>query len=238
MRITWLSFASRGDNIVETSKELFLNTLDVVCKRYPELITEEIIAEASKHGVDEIVSVLSNSFINEAGKPECYICYSTHECHLMSSPCACKTQKIHLRCLINMVKTNGRDCTTCKTYMNCQVDDQGRVAFPFLDIYPSPLFTGQYTFPTMLNQKIHYAAAYLCPRRLIELMGGMTKKEYDNYCENADYDALHMRAQSGALRLHNMPYTNLSRFNNAAGFMLVEYVFGSLHAAHYGSGQF
>jgi hypothetical protein len=133
-----------------------------------------------------------------------------------------------------VVETHGNKCTVCKASLGGKKDGRGRLNFPTLDIYQKPMFTNQYLRAEGIHQQLHFAIAYLCVSRATALLCEMTQADYLNYYNRADYYALHQRdTDTKCLILRDMPYTNLSRENNAKAFHLIEQMLADFHAAYY-----
>jgi hypothetical protein len=206
----------------------YLEILELLCKKCPDLITEKMVTYASDQRATSIVKVLTNYYIERDTDNICCICFSAHNSNLIDNTCLCKN-KIHLECLIELTKKHGSICKTCRGTNGAVLDPNGRMIFPFKDIYRYPLIN-RYLIIDDKNTKLHYAIAYLQADRVLDLLKNFTKEEYLEYYEKADGYALHNRAQgTGALTLKNMPYTNLSRDKNTARFSEIETILYDFH---------
>jgi len=209
--------------------ELYCQILNLIASKFPSSITERIIESQSSQRTTKIVEILTNHYIEPPGKEACCICFSSHgSSYLIDNTCFCKT-KIHVECLIKSVRKLGDKCKTCTHSYGSVVDSQGRLLFPFKDIYKLPLIN-QYVIATDTNLKLHYAIAYLQTDRMSDILMGFSSEDYFSYLQSADTYALHCRPDpNGPLKLLNTPYTNFSRNKCPEKFADVERMLEQVH---------
>ncbi|AYV79864.1 MAG: hypothetical protein Gaeavirus1_1, partial [Gaeavirus sp.] len=203
---------------------LFYELLEYLCPKYPELITDKMLDYCNYNRCTKLYKTLIQNYIDKDTSPDtdrCYICLSTYPGELIDCTCICKN-KIHLNCLHDICKSLGDTCSTCNTSLKSFISE-GRLLFPFSGIYKSPLMN-HYIFlkETDLNQQLHFAIAYLCTKRVKQLLSTMSTSEFLNYKETADFYALHENKET--LQLRDAPYTNLHRLRNIKKFSKIEHL--------------
>lgn len=197
---------------------LIMKLIEYLSSTYPEMIFKKNIDQCISVCCFDIAKILLQNYIDTEIGENCYICSSSADCMLLKSPCLCES-KIHLPCLIELIKTHGDVCPTCKT-KNAYICPNGRISFPSIDIYKAPLTT-HYTIATGLTNKLNLAIAYLCVDKVKDLLEKMTDDEFINYCIEGDYYAVLQKCDYG-IKIRDMPYTNLSRVKNGRLFSVIE----------------
>ena len=227
--IAFTDFNNNGaylNNKEKKAAELYLVILDFVCSQIPELITEDIIKEMDSYRANRIVKILVNYHIEINNKSVCVICLSSHS-DLIDNTCMCKN-KIHLECLIEITQKLGNICKICLNNNGGIKDPMARLIFPSHDIYRAALMN-RYLIAESKNSKLHFAISYLQYPRAKEILQNLTKEEYFDYYNTADYYAVHKRDKTGALLIRDMPYTNLSRDKNNSAFKAIESMLSMYH---------
>jgi hypothetical protein len=203
-------------------KELALKILELICVTIPELITENEIKTSTEHRATSIINILVNNYIETNIEHEaCFSCFSSHSINLIDNTCLCKN-KIHLECLINITKKIGHICQTCKNDNGGIITSNGVLIFPDYNIYYDPL-SDYYTIATDVNTQLHFSIGYLQYKRVDQILNNITKEQYQNYYDNADFYALHIKTDKNLpLMLIDVPYTNIIRENNKEKFIYME----------------
>lgn len=197
---------------------LIMQLIKYLSETYPELITKKNIDTSIYVCCFDIAKILLQNYIDTGLGEGCYICSSNVDIMLLDSPCVCKS-KIHLPCLMELIKTHGNTCPTCKT-QNAYVCPNGRICFPSIDVYKSPLVS-HYTVATTLTQKMDLAIAYLCVDKVKKLLENITDDEFKKYCIENDYYAVLQKCEDG-IKIRDVPYTNLTRVANKKSFSEIE----------------
>lgn len=149
--------------------------------------------------------------------------------NLIDNTCSCKN-KIHIECLVELVKKTGNTCVTCNCSNESVVCPSGIIIFPSKDIYQShtgtyEILSHEYKFTRLL-----YALAYLQYDRVKELLNDFTRDEYIEYYHNTDYSNLHSRnKETNALTLKDTLTSHLTRNLNKEDFEKVEAVLEACH---------
>jgi hypothetical protein len=204
-------FYLMGDQI---TKKLILDILELICSSIPELILEKHIVIASEQRATAIINILTNYYIEKNDDDnKCYVCFSSHGSNLINNTCSCKNM-IHLECLIKITRQVGIVCQACKINNGGVIEPNGRLIYPFNNIYRMPLMNN-YLIVEDTNMQLHYAITYLQCARVEEILKNFTKEQYINYRDKADYYALHsINKDTGSLILKDVPYSNIPRKNN------------------------
>jgi hypothetical protein len=199
-------------NLINQSKDLYLQILDYICKNYSELITQKQIEKTVHYNAKPITDILMKYFIetNIDDNNKCCICFSNIRVQLIDNICLCKN-KIHYNCLIDCIqKNNKNNCSVCKTKYEYFLDSRKRFIFPYANIYPAPLISSKIHFidKNDKSSQLHFALVYLIIPRIKQILDDMTYEEFINYKKHADYYGLH---KSHFYELLDMPYSNLSK---------------------------
>ena len=159
------------------------------------------------------------SFVNG---PTMYNIRQPETTFVLAMPCLCKT-KIHLFCLLTLIRIQGDQCKTCRTHIGSETDSRGRITFPELGIYQSPL--GCSYFNIDLNDapiKLKYAVLFLQCKRVEAILKSMTKAEFRTY-EGLDHHGLHkMDQDTQSLVLIDNPYNNMPRQFNQTEYARID----------------
>lgn len=219
--LSWVSWYSlrlfNNHDDYKINNNLACNLVEYICSTYPELITEELILQTNNFACEKITDTLMYYYKDKPNTNQCFVCFSCIQNQLILCTCVCNTY-IHLNCLIKLVKLYGDICSSCKTSLNSFVDSRRRIHFPHNDIYVKPLFSS-YVFAN--KNSLHYACAYLCVKRVKEILDKMSWNEFKYYMKSADYYGLHI-ITNNKLKLIDNPYTNLSRNNHKLSFNSIE----------------
>ena len=143
-----------------------MELLDVVCQYLPHCIDENMFMYMNSVANYDVINVL-NKYYQKISNDRCYICFGSYESELINSICDCKTFKVHISCLINIVKKIGHTCGVCKKSFKPKVDNRERIFFPFSNLYRDPLCSNMHVIPIDdITNTIMFAVGYLV---LIEL---------------------------------------------------------------------
>jgi hypothetical protein len=188
---------------------------EMVCQKYPHLISDNIIEGAGHYGATKLSNIFLRYRVDKDGDGDgCFICGSSSSYQLLSGDitelCKCKTSKIHLGCLINVVKTLGDICKTCGYSFRSKVDIRGRTFFPSAGIYASPLLSNYIILDKDdIDGRLHFATVYLVVDQVGEILFKMTDEQYLEY-KKKSHSSLHTIGRCGELVLVRNPYSNMS----------------------------
>lgn len=205
----------------DESTLLALELINYLCTTYPKLINDSHISSVSQYKSNKLLTILRNHQIDDPYDECCIICFSSSKIKLIDNICVCKS-KIHLDCLIKTFLHNGSTCKTCKKSNGGVKDKNGRVLFPFSNIYKQPLMSNYLIIPEDdIKSSLHFAIAYLQVDRVKYLLDKMEAEDYDDYVETADYYALHGKLD-GKIKILDSPYTNLHKDGHIDEFNKIE----------------
>lgn len=210
--------------------KLYLEILEIICKRCPEFITESMIKYYNSIRAHSIVGVLSN-YYEDNNNDMCHVCFSSHAAGLIDNTCLCKN-KIHIECLIKTVKCLGHICKTCYHDNGSEYTINSDIIFPFNDIYKNPQ-ADRYCVIDNKYLSLHYAIAYLQSARVTDILISFTKDDYDCYRKNADYVHVHDVDIYGTLILRDELYTGYVRRGNYRLFRNIEILLHDTHGRFY-----
>ena len=224
--VSWYSIKNKHFKIyADKPNDEVCCLIEYFSKNYPTMITLNQIEGSIYFDCKKITNILQNYYIDEINDDllKCCICFSNHDIQMIDNVCLCKN-KIHLNCLLQCHLNYGDICRTCNSSTNSYVDSRQRILYPNNDIYKMPLMSGYLILNnSSIYQKLHFAIAYLCVERVKQLLTIMTKEEFIEYKNNADYHALHI-LKNNNLYLIDMPYTNLSRVTHFEQFLIIEHM--------------
>lgn len=210
-----MSYYNIKQKLINPEITKFLELIEVISSRFPILITNELINSANYFNAELLVDLYTKYYISNENA--CFICYSSHTAELLQLHRFCGHCKllVHLKCLIKCIQSNGNKCPVCKTRITTGIHrPSNRLYFPEANIYPAPLSSYYLILAdTEINLHLHYAIAFLCVKRVEQLLSTISDENWRNYKATADKYALHDRY---VYKLKDMPYTNLSRtmYNN------------------------
>ena len=190
--------------------------LKMLAENYPEYITTNLIENyIKKYGRTWIADILLEHYsCVEADEDVCFICCLPYQTDLIKCTCKCKS-KIHLHCLIKLVRTCGEICKTCKTGLGSHIiNDQ--IMFPEHGIYPC-IRRHRY-LKDDIKLQLHFSIAYLCVSRVKQLLRTMTSAQLLEYKHSADMYGLH----ETITKLRDTLYTNLCRKDYPEKFRAIE----------------
>ena len=208
-RINFFSI-SHPDYNNNSSVEKICEIIEIICAKFPVLIKEEHLETVVGQRIQKLITILTKYSKDKPNADECFVCSSTYSTHLIPNTCSCKN-KVHLECLIKLVKQFGNICTVCKTTNNAVIDPRNRVIFPKNNIYKEPLLSNYIIInQSDLSKSLSFAVAYLQVERVKELLGTMSSDDMKKYIEfnTNHYGVVHKNAK---LELVDVPYTNLYR---------------------------
>jgi hypothetical protein len=199
-------------NCKNTNAKSFYNIVDFLSTKYPKLITKNCYSYPIAYNILPILSILSSNDITNIDEDECHVCLGKCNIQMINSTCCCKS-KIHFCCLLKCVLLFNNNCKTCNTSYNATIDKYQRINFPSNSIYRQPLMN-DYIFikDDDIKNKIQYAIMYLEINILENLLNNITKEDFYNYKNNANYHALHDKVD-GLIQLKKNPYSNLNYYN-------------------------
>lgn len=202
------------DNDIIAKQKTF-QVLEIICSKYPVMITQKHFDEANALGprAKKVYDMLTKYYVDDPDATDCFLCLSTNTTELIPNTCSCKN-KVHLQCLIKLVSETGKKCTVCQKSNNSVICPRGRVIFPKLNIYKQPLLSKYIMIDKKdVNKSLSYAIAYLQIDRVKELLDTMDRTEMENYIKfNAEYfgnsSAVHKK---NTIDLADSMYTNFYR---------------------------
>lgn len=199
---------------------LFLEIIEIICNKFPWMINSKCYTIPHYYSIDPILDILNKYRVSNNEEKTCLICSSPYPEELIAKPCGCVDKHIHIECLGNEIsntpKLNGESCCRDCGYMyNCYKCPKGRISFPKLNIYQSPL-TNVYIQidPDDKCEQLRFACAYLCVDIIWELLESFTKEEFEEIIEKI----FSQNKYSGAfikyknfMMLDPNPFTNLQQ---------------------------
>jgi hypothetical protein len=210
--ITKIEIKYRARNLEANQRALQI--IEIICAKYPDLITCVDFEHVALYRNLHVRNILVKHYVNQPDAEECYICTSTHRIHLIPSPCVCKN-KIHLECLIQMVRTFGEICRTCRTSTHGVIDHRGTMIFPRANIYKVLNFPHYVLIdPSNKAETLLYAVNYLQPRRVQEILGTMTDGEIQDCVDkidDADEIGWNRTFKNKSLKLKDIPVPMYAR---------------------------
>ncbi len=198
------------------------------CKKYLELL--DVLCEHLSHCIDEkhfkslncCANVQCKEVLNKYYQKEnnnfCYVCFGTYQDELIDSICNCKSCKIHVSCLINVVKTIGDTCKTCNSNFNHRIDSRHRIFFPFSNIYWAPLMSNL-TIITKndFEQSLTFACHNLVIDRVAQLLSEISdeiflifKNKFKDISKEAKYYISFKGDGNGYVMMTEYPPSNMS----------------------------
>ncbi len=163
---------------IESQKKI-IEIIRMICEKFPHYITKKHfeVVEFKNNSHDVIRNILIEHYINDLEVDECFVCFSTHDVHLISNTCVCKN-KVHLHCLNKIVKQFGHICTACKKTNEGIIDPYGRIIYPRKNIYKQPIMS-MYTIINQTNiyESLFFAIEYLQIARIKEIFENIENNE-------------------------------------------------------------
>lgn len=218
---TWNdSFTNPYMNYKETEKlkcKKYLELLEVLCEYLPHFINEKHFKTLNYSANVRCIEVL-NKYYQKENANFCYICLGTYQNELIDSICNCKNCKIHVSCLISVVKKLGDKCKTCNGNFNHRIDQRCRVFFPFSNIYFEPLLSNLKILPSDdFGSSLHYACCYLVADRVEQLLEEISDDEFLSFKNRfkhipteAKYYITFKLDKEGYLMMKEYPSSNMS----------------------------
>ena len=162
----------------------------------------------------------------------CFICFSSDTNELINNTCLCKNT-VHIKCLVELVQTNGDRCQACGTENGSRVGLCGRrVSFPAAGIYRLPLIN-IYTVvePSDRISRLEFAIMYLQTDVVESILKSFSLEDYRVFYEGADYATVYNKdLSSGALTLKSRMVSNYTRNKYPKQFDAIEQLLSRCHS--------
>jgi len=168
----------------QDGSDLFLRIIELVCSRFPQLINSNSYTLAHTYNIIPLKKILNKYYVSDdPNATVCIGCGSTAPEQLIPIPCACgqaqSNQHIHLSCLVEQVEKSGDTCPTCSTSYGSHTCPRGRINFPKLNIYKSPLMSYWiFVGPADKVKQLELACAYLIPDQVKDILSKFKKSEF------------------------------------------------------------
>lgn len=216
-----------------TGSKLFLEIIELICKKFPQLINKSCYLYPTEYNISPIRKILNKYFQSDIpDTPICMSCETKSPEKMIKMPCGCGevvefdknidsnlTNHIHLLCLINQIEKTGDICTKCFKSFGSFTCPRGRISFPKLNIYKSPLISN-YIFikPEDKVKQLELACVYMIVDRVKELLDSFTDDEFasiinnfnNNGNGNGNGNGVYEFIAPKVIILTSNPYSNLS----------------------------
>lgn len=157
----------------------YLTILNFLCSIYPEKITDKLLKTPTILRITQIIEILNNHKLeDELNENICCICLSSYEFQLIENTCLCRS-KIHVNCLIELVKRNGDICRTCNSTKHSFIDQKQNVHFPTINLFKELLMASYVFFDKNdILKLLYYSLSYLMIDKVKEIIDKMDKEEF------------------------------------------------------------